>query len=97
MIEGFFSLDVIAHFNTSIYDHEGNEEFTRKDIAIHYLTSSHFWIDMLSTIPIPVNNPFFKLLPCLKVIRITSLSKIIKKLDVKDDVKAVRYKFIVNL
>ncbi len=30
-----------------------------------------------------------KLLPALKVIRITALSNIIKKMDVKDDVKAI--------
>lgn len=53
-IEAFFCLDVLVHFNTSIYDHDGNETFSKMHIAHHYLTSHEFWIDMLSTIPIPV-------------------------------------------
>ena len=57
-IEGFFCLDVLAHFNTSFYDHDGNEEFSRLHIAQHYLTSFHFWIDMLATIPIPIVKLF---------------------------------------
>ena len=44
---------------------------------------------MLSTIPFPGNNPFFQFLPALKVVKITILSTIIKKLDIKDDVKAL--------
>jgi len=97
VIEAFFCLDIIAHFNTSIYDHEGNEIFSRSHIAIHYLTSSHFWIDIAATIPIKVDNAFFRLLPCLKVIRITSLSKIVKKMDIKDDAKAVSYIIHIHL
>jgi hypothetical protein len=92
-IEAFFCMDVLAHFNTTIYDHDGNETADRFHIGHHYLTSHHFWIDMLATIPIPVDNPIVKLFPTLKVIRITSLSLIIQRLDVTDEKKAVSLYF----
>lgn len=53
-IEAFFAMDILIHFNTSLYDHDGNEVFDRKHIAIHYLSEYHFWIDMAATIPLGV-------------------------------------------
>jgi hypothetical protein len=92
-VEAIFSLDVIFKFNTTLYDHDGNEIFDRKHIAIDYLTEVHFWIDMAATFPFNKisSNAAAKLSPCLKVIRITSLSQIIKKLSVRDETKAVRF------
>ena len=84
-----FAFDILFNFNTTIYDHEGNEEWDRKKIAKEYVLSSQFWIDVLSTFPFPGNNALFEFLPALKVVKVTILSKIIKKLDVKDDVKAL--------
>lgn len=76
IVEAFFALDVIFKFNTTLYDHDGNEIFDRKHIAIDYLSESHFWIDMAATIPFNqmMDNAPAKLAPTLKVIRITSLS-----------------------
>ena len=87
-VEAFFALDMLATFNTTVYDRDGNEIFDRKHIAIDYLSEIHFWIDMASTIPFG-SSAIAKLCPTLKVIRMTSLSQIIKKLSVKDEIKAV--------
>jgi hypothetical protein len=53
-IEAIFCIDVLVHFNTTLYDHDGNEVFDRKHIAHHYLSEYHFWIDMAATIPLGV-------------------------------------------
>lgn len=92
-VEAIFALDVLFKFNTTLYDHDGNEIFDRKHIAIDYLCEAHFWIDMAATFPFNKlsSNAAAKLAPTLKVIRITSLTQIIKKLSVRDETKAVRY------
>lgn len=53
-VEAIFAIDIIVHFNTSLYDTDGNEIFDRKRIALHYLSEFHFWIDILATIPFGV-------------------------------------------
>ena len=90
-VEAFFCLDVLFKFNTTLYDSDGNEIFDRKHIAKDYFTEVHFWIDMCSTFPFKniSSSIIAQLTPTLKVIRITSLSNIIKKLSVKDETKAV--------
>lgn len=92
MVEAFFAIDIIFKFNTTLYDSDGNEIFDRKHIAIDYLSELHFWIDMLATIPfnLMISHLITKLLPVLKVVRITALSKIVEKLSIRDDTKAVR-------
>ena len=94
-VEGFFVLDVLFKFNTTLYDSDGNEIFDRKHIAKDYFTEVHFWIDMFATFPFNKlsTNLIAQLTPTLKVIRITSLSTIIKKLSIKDETKAVSYPF----
>ncbi len=54
-VEAFFVLDVLFHFNTTIYDHDGNEVFDHKHIFIHYISELHFWIDLAATIPFGVS------------------------------------------
>jgi hypothetical protein len=54
IIEVLFAIDVLVHFNTSVYDKDGNEIFEYKHVAIDYLFELHFWIDMLATIPLGV-------------------------------------------
>lgn len=90
-VEAIFALDVLFKFNTTLYDNDGNEIFDRRHIAIDYLSELHFWIDMAATFPFNKlsSNAAAKLAPTLKVIRITSLSQIIKKLSVRDETKAV--------
>jgi hypothetical protein len=75
-VEALFALDVLFHFNTTIYDSDGNEIFDRKHLAIDYLCEIHFWIDMAATFPFNKisDNAAAKLAPTLKVIRITALS-----------------------
>jgi hypothetical protein len=65
IVETFFSLDVIIHFNTSVYDIDGNEVFDRKHIAIDYLMEMHFWIDMAATVPTGVTIQVLNILGCL--------------------------------
>jgi hypothetical protein len=72
--EAIFSLDVLLHFNTTLYDENGEEVLSRFHIALDYVKETHFWIDMASTITIKNGPKVLKLLPTLKVIRITSLS-----------------------
>jgi len=53
-IEAIFIIDLLMCFNTTLYDHDGNEIFDRKHIAIDYLCEYHFWVDILSIIPLKV-------------------------------------------
>lgn len=95
-VEAIFALDVLFKFNTTLYDNDGNEIFDRRHIAIDYLSELHFWIDMAATFPFNKlsSNAAAKLAPTLKVIRITSLSQIIKKLSVRDETKAVNITYL---
>lgn len=97
IVEVIFGIDVIFKFNTTLYDTDGNEIFDRKHIAIDYLSESHFWIDMAATIPFNkmMDNAAAKLAPTLKVIRIIALSKIVEKLSIRDDTKAVIFLFFI--
>jgi len=52
---------------------------------------------VISTLPIRTENSFVSLLPCLKIVKITNLTQIIEKLDIKDEVKAVKYLLLNNL
>lgn len=55
IIEVFFCLDVLIHFNTTVFDSDGNEVFSRNHIAMDYLSELHFWIDMAATVPTGVS------------------------------------------
>jgi hypothetical protein len=55
-IEVVFAIDVLVHFNTSLYDEDGNQVFSYHHIAVDYLSETHFWIDMLATIPLGVHT-----------------------------------------
>ena len=85
----FFTFDVIIHFNTSVYDKEGNEHLERKYLARNYIKSFYFWIDTIAAIPIPTSNLFLKQLVIVKVIRLSSMKKIIEQMDVKDTIKDI--------
>lgn len=74
-IEAVFALDVLVHFNTSLYDSDGNEVFDYKHIAIDYLSEIHFWIDMIATIPFGVSL-FIILLRVLQFLKSVSASKL---------------------
>ncbi len=57
-IEVVFAIDVLVHFNTSLYNTDGNEVFDYKHIALDYLSEMHFWIDMIATIPFGVSKTY---------------------------------------
>lgn len=86
-----FFIDILINFNTTFYNNEGTEMFSRKLIAIKYLTGARFYVDFLSTIPLDEMFPVksLEIFGILKVLRIQRLTLIINKLNVKDDVKAM--------
>lgn len=47
-----FSLDIVVTFRTTYYDEDGNEIVDHKMIAINYITSIVFYLDVFSTLPI---------------------------------------------
>ena len=57
-IEFFFCCDLLAEFNTSQYDKDGNEVFSYLHIAHHHFFDYLFWSDILATIPLGVRNFF---------------------------------------
>ena len=61
VIEVIFAIDVLVHFDTSVYDEDGNEIYEYKHVALDYLSETHFWIDMLATIPFGVRKYYLKL------------------------------------
>jgi len=91
-VDFFFCLDIAVNLSTTYYNVDGDEIFDRKKIAFKYVLGGRFWVDVLSTIPFDDMIPsvkFLKLLGTLKLIRITRLTKIINRLNVKDDIKAL--------
>lgn len=83
-----FVIDIIIAFNTSYYDVEGEEIRKHSKIAEHYLKGA-FLIDLVSTIPFDLITASLKITAILKVIRIQRLTKIINKLSVEEETKAV--------
>jgi hypothetical protein len=88
---GIFIIDILIVFNTAYYDKEGEEITNHGLIAKKYL-SGMFTIDLLSSIPftylIPT-VPQMRLFGMLKVVRIRRITKIVNKLQVEEEVKAV--------
>jgi len=88
---GIFIIDILIVFNTAYYDKEGEEITNHGLIAKKYL-SGMFLIDLHSSIPftylIP-SVPQMRLFGMLKVVRIRRITKIVNKLQVEEEVKAV--------
>lgn len=51
-VDCFFAFDILVSFNTTFYNNEGTEIYTRKDIAVHYVSGGRFFIDFMSTVPL---------------------------------------------
>ena len=86
----FFIVDIIFAFNTTYYEADGTEVFSKKVIARHYLPRS-FPIDLLSSLPIEqiAKGSSLKLLNVLKLIRLTRLTGIINKFNIDQEQKSV--------
>jgi len=94
-IDLMFLLDIIVAFRTTFYDLEtGDEIFDSKRTGKVYL-KGRFAIDLLSTIPFDnlallitrQKTPLLQLFSLLKLVRVTRLSRIIARTNVKQDVK----------
>lgn len=93
-----FILDIVANFVTSYIDLASGEEITDpKLIAKHYILSSVFVIDILSTFPLDIwfqsssegMNVFLKMLGILKIQRLRRISKLIANLSCSHETKAL--------
>ena len=91
----FFFFDMIVAFRTTFYDLvTGDEVYNPKRSAIVYL-KGQFFIDFISTVPFDTLGYIFAgkrtkqlyLFSCLKLIRVTRLSRIIARLNVNQDIK----------
>mmetsp|Transcript_11978 Transcript_11978/g.18501 ORF Transcript_11978/g.18501 Transcript_11978/m.18501 type:complete len:174 (-) Transcript_11978:44-565(-) len=60
VIDFMFVLDIVLNFRTSFFNpNTADEILNSKKIARHYVTSSRFWIDILSTVPFDVIMEMF--------------------------------------
>jgi len=94
-IDLMFLGDIFVSFRTTFYDREtGDEVFEARRTSSGYL-KGRFTIDVLSTVPFDnlallftkTKSPLLQLFSLLKLARVTRLSRIIAKMNVKQDVK----------
>lgn len=92
-IDFLFGVDILINMRTSYYDKEGNEIKEWKKILKQYVFGGRFIIDFLSTIPLDEmtggNITIFQMFGMLKLVRISRMSIIINKLNLKEDLKAL--------
>ena len=94
LITFVFIADIGVVFNTEYIDVSGDTVSDRTKIAKHYLRSD-FAIDFISSIPFKILGKVFDIfnqidiLKILKVIRIKRISKLILRLEYKEETKAV--------
>lgn len=86
-----YLLDIIVNFYTTYLDKEGEEIFSYKMIAKHYMLGGRFVIDVLSTIPFDyLGGPkLLSLFGLLKITRLARISVIISRLSVNEQAKAI--------
>ena len=101
VITFIFFIDILVAFNTSYIDVTGEDVQDRKKIARKYIYGD-FLIDLLSTIPYKFIGkviPFFdtiSILKILKVVRIRRITKLVLKLEFREEQKAVSCILILN-
>ena len=95
IIDLCFVVDILVAFRTTFYDPStGDEIFDAKRIAKEYILG-RFIIDFLSTVPFDnialmitqTRSPMLQLFTLLKLFRVTRLSRIIERMNVKQDAK----------
>jgi len=93
ILNAVFFIDILVNFRTTFYNKRGEEVFDPKTIAIQYLLSGRFLIDFLACVPfdimIKTEGDGLKAFGVLKLVRISRLSQILQKVDLRDDKKAV--------
>ena len=88
-----FLIDIIITFRTTFYNKRGEEVFDPQQIAKSYITSGRFFFDLLSCLPfdrmVSLKGDALKAFGIFKLIRISRLSQILQKVDLRDDRKAM--------
>ena len=98
-IDIMFGVDIVISFRTTYQDpYTGDEIYDSKKISKNYIMG-RFWVDLFSTIPfelfihvLPGNisaSENFKIVSCLKLVRILRLGKLINFLNTSDDYKMI--------
>jgi hypothetical protein len=93
VIDLFFLVDIFVNFRTTyISTKTGDEIYEPKLIARRYLVSGQFFIDLLSSVPLEdisgTNNDFLAILGMLKILRVNRVSKVIRNMKAKSEIKA---------
>jgi hypothetical protein len=90
VIDVFFFFDICANFRTAIVNDKEELIFSQRAIASKYVSGKWFYIDLVSTIPwelmfVSLNTEstrtVFKLLSCVKMVRLLRLSKFFRWLN----------------
>jgi hypothetical protein len=99
LIDFAFGIDIMISFRTTFQNpYTGDEVYEPALIAKNYILG-RFWIDLFSTIPFEVlvhllpgdisASENYKIVSCLKLIRILRLGKLINYLNTSDDYKMI--------
>ena len=93
----FFLADIVICMNTTYYDSDGEEVFSKSRIRKSYIVGM-FPVDFLSSIPFELLSPwlvpsFFRVLNILKIIRIRRLKAIINKSNADEVTKSLYRSF----
>ena len=73
-----YIIDVFVNLRTSYLDSFGEEIVNPKQIAVHYVASAGFWIDIFSLLNYPLgDSPVLAIIGILKVNRVLRISTLI--------------------
>lgn len=90
-LNGVYMLDILINLRTSYYNEDGFEENDGCKIFLKYL-KGQMLIDLVCCIPwqefSQQHSQTLKVIAILKIARIPRISKVISRLDTKDDMKA---------
>jgi potassium voltage-gated channel Eag-related subfamily H protein 5 len=91
-INGIYFLDILVSFRTTYYNNDGEEIYDPLMIAINYFKTL-FVFDVLVCIPfnyfIWTDTDIMKIVSILKITRFPRLMKMINRLEMRDDSKAI--------
>ena len=88
-IDFAFFFDILVNFRTTYFNKDGDEIFNPKDIAKRYVLGGRFFIDLLASVPLDGISKELEIFGLLKLIRLSRLSRIITRLNFRDDVKII--------
>ena len=90
-IDFLFLIDIIVAFRTTFFNKVGDEVYNGWQIAANYIFGGRFFLDLLASLPFAemFSVGSLEIFGILKLTRITRIGKIIAKLDLRDDSKAM--------